>query len=148
MIELNMKTRAAAQTTVPFNSMCKFGEHYLGATSSGLFRINGFTDATAEIPAVIKTGKIDLGTERLKSIRYIYLGLEAAGDLELTLYVDGVEALTRTIPQPATGRQMIRVKIPRGLKGRYWEFKLENTDGCFFVLYSVKIFPVVLLSTH
>ena len=148
MIELNLKTRAAAQTTVPFNSMCKFGEHYLGATTAGLFRINGFTDAGTAIPALIKTGKIDLGTERLKSIRYIYFGMEATGDLELTLYVDGVEKLTRTIPQPPTGRQMIRVPIPRGLKGRYWEFKIENTDGCFFVLYSVKIFPVVLLSTH
>jgi len=146
MIELNLKTRAAAQTTVPFNSMCRFGEHYLGATSSGLYQIVGFTDAGAEIPALIKTGKIDLGTERLKSIRYFYFGLETTGDLSLTLYNDGVEVAVYDIPYPGAGRQTIKVKVARGLKARFWEFKLENVDGSFFALYSVKIFPVVLKS--
>lgn len=148
MIEVNLKNRAASHTTLAFNSMCRFGDIYLGANGTGLYQLTGATDDGSNISSYIKTGKFDLGTERLKSIRYFYLGLETTGAMRLTIYVDGVEKLTKDFKTPGTGRQTVRVKVPRGLKGRYWEFKLENTDGCSFVLYSVQIFPVVLLSTH
>lgn len=148
MIEVNLKNKGASNTTLAFNSMCRFGDIYLGADSTGLYQLTGANDDGSNISSYIKTGKFDLGTERLKSIRYFYFGLETTGAMQLTVYVDGVEKLTRAIKYPGAGRQTVRVKIPRGLKGRYWEFKLANTDGCSFVLYSVQIFPVVLLSTH
>lgn len=146
MLELNLKTKAATQTTLPFNSMCRFGHTYLGATSTGLHRLGGYTDNGVAIPALLKTGKFDLGTERFKSIRYFYLGLETTGELMFTLYVDGSERVSVRTQFPGEGQQTIKIKIPRGLKGRYWEFKLENIDGCFFAIYSVRILPVILKS--
>lgn len=146
MIEVNLKNRAASQTTLAFNSMCRFGDVYLGADSSGLHLMRDYNDNNTDIAALIKTGKFDLGTERKKSIRYFYFGIETDGQMTLTLYNDGVEVADYVIPYPGAGRQTVKVKVARGLRARFWEFKLENTDGCFFTLYSVKIFPVVLQS--
>lgn len=146
MIEVNLKNRAASQSTLAFNSMCRFGDVYLGADSSGLHLLRDYNDNNTDIAALIKTGKFDLGTERKKSIRYFYFGIETDGQLTLTLYNDGVEVADYVIPYPGAGRQTVKVKVARGLRARFWEFKIENVDGCFFALYSVKIFPVVLQS--
>jgi len=53
MLEVNLKNRAISQTTQNFNSMCRFGDAYLGATSSGLFSIGGYNDNLVKIPALI-----------------------------------------------------------------------------------------------
>ena len=146
MLQLNLKTRAAAQTTQAYNSMCKFGNHYLGATSGGLFRISGYTDNAAEIPAIVRSGYFDLGTERNKRIAYFYLGIETDGALEFDLLVDGEYATTIEVPYPGEGKREMLIKCPKGLSARYWAWELRNVDGSFFVLYSVKILPVVLQS--
>lgn len=147
MIALNLKTRAATQTTEAFNSMCRFGDTYLGVTNQGLFRIQGYADAGVQIPAVFKLGKTDFGTDRMKRISYVYLGLETTGALKLNVYCDGVFKKAYDVPYPGTGKQEVVVKIPdRGLIARYWEFGVESVSGCFFALYSIKILPVVLMS--
>lgn len=144
MIELNLKTRAAAQTTVPFNSMCKFGEHFLGATSSGLFLITGFTDAGSEIPALVKSGTTDFGMASLKRFRFFYFGLETTGTLTLKVFCDGVEAASYTVTPETPGQRTVRVPISREHAGRYWSWSVENVDGAFFALYSVEGLPVIL----
>ena len=146
MLQLNLKNRAASQTTQAYNSLCKFGQHYIGATATGLFKISGFTDNTAEIPAIIRSGMFDLGTERNKRIAYFYLGLETDGDLEFDLHCDGEYMTTIDVPYPGEGKRELMIKVPRGLNARYWAWELRNVDGSFFVLYSVKLLPVVLQS--
>ena len=74
MLELNLKNNAVTQTSVSFNSMCKFGDIYLGSDSTGLHKIHEFADGDTEISALMSTGIFDLGTERSKRIAYIYLG--------------------------------------------------------------------------
>jgi len=146
MLQVNLKNRAAAQTTQAYNSMCKFGEHYLGTTTAGLFRISGTTDNGAEIPAVMRSGMFDLGTERNKRVAYFYLGLETSGDMEFDLLCDGEYMLTIDVPYPGDGKREVMIKVPRGLSARYWAFEMRNVDGSFFALYSVKVLPVVLQS--
>jgi hypothetical protein len=146
MLEVNLKTLAVSQTTAAFNSMCKFGDEYLGATSAGLFKICGYSDGGVEVPCTLRSGMFDLGTERNKRIAYFYLGLETTGDLELDLLCDGEYMCTLDVPYPGEGKREIMVKVPRGLTARYWAFELRNVDGSFFALYSVKVLPVVLQS--
>ena len=146
MLDVNLKTKAATQTTRAFNSMCKFGDVYLGVTSAGLFRICGYSDDGVEIPALLSTGVFDLGTERFKRIAYIYLGLEAAGAMQVEVWCDGMYKMTIDVPSVGTGKREVYLKVPKGLRARYWQLKFKNVDGSFFVLYSVKLLPVVLQS--
>lgn len=146
MFRVNLKNKAIVQTTEPFNSMCNFSGHSLGATEDGIFRICGYSDNGVAIPAVVRTGKVDLGTEREKRMAYVYLGVETNGQLELEVFCDDVSIGTFDVDVPGTGRQEALVKLPKGASARYWAFELRNVDGAFFVLYSMKLLPVVLQS--
>ena len=144
MIELNLTNRAAAQTTKGYNSACVFGDVALGATSSGLYQIGGYTDDTAAIPALIKSGAFDLGTPRFKGFRYFYFGIDATGDLELSIFCDGELVASYSVDGGTGGYREVRVPIGRGARGRYWQWQVKNKSGAFFVLYSVQAMPVFL----
>ena len=144
MLEVNLTNRAISQTTVAFNSMCKFGDVYLGATDTGLCKICGYDDNGTEIPAMMKSGMFDLGTPNPKRFRFFYFGLQCSGDLLLKVFCDDVLAASYTVDAGAGGTREIRVPISRAHSGRYWEWKVENVDGSFFALYSVKAMPIVL----
>lgn len=144
MLELNLKNRAAAQTTIPFNSMCRFGEAYLGCTDTGISRLCGYRDNDAQIPALIRSGMLDMGTERLKRFRFFYFGVETTGQLRLTVFCDGNEAGSYIVDPDAGGVREIRVPISRAHFGRYWQWQVENISGSFFALYSVRALPVIL----
>ena len=144
MLTINMANRAATQNTLPFNSMCRFGDAHLGASSSGLFSISGYTDAGVGIPALIRSGVFDLGTPQFKGFRYFYFGLDATGNLELAVFCDGEQIATYVVDGGASGYREIRVPIGRGARGRYWQWQVENVGGSFFALYSVKAMPVFL----
>jgi len=144
MIHLNLKTRAAAQTTKAYNSMCRFGDKFLGSTASGLFEIGGYNDSGVQIAARLDSGMFDLGTDNKKRFRFFYFGLDVTGSLKLSIYGDGVLAGEYTVQGDGTGMQTIKVPITRAVKSRYWQWRIENVDGAFFVLYSVQSLPVLL----
>ena len=146
MLEVNLKNRAASQSTIDFNSMCHFGDVFIGANNSGLYRICGYSDNGVEIPALLSTGVFDLGTERFKRIAYIYLGLETTGAMQVEVWCDGVYKITLDVPSIGASKREVYLKVPKGLRARYWQLKFRNVDGSFFVLYSVKLLPVVLQS--
>lgn len=144
MIELNLKTKAASQTTLPFNSMCKFGDVYLGATSEGLYQLHGYTDAGVAIPALIKSGMTDFGSNSVKRFRFFYFGLETTGPLTLKVFCDGTLAASLTVTVATKGQRTVRVPVSRQHAGRYWSWSIENVTGSFFALYSVQAIPVIL----
>jgi len=143
MLEINLKTKAAAQTTQAFNSMCRFGEHLLGATADGLFALGGYNDHGVQIPARIDSGQFDMGMFQHKRFRMFYFGIETAGKLKLSIFGDGVLMEEYTV-EGGTGIQSIRVPISRAAKGSYWQWRIENIDGAFFALHSVRVSPVIL----
>ena len=144
MLEINLKNRAVAQTSVAYTSMCQFGDVFLGVDSSGLCKICGYDDYGTEIPALIKSGTFDLGIANPKRFRFFYFGVETSGSLILKVYCDDVLATSVTIQPDAVAKKLIRVPIPREYLGRYWTWSIENVDGAFFVLYSVTALPIIL----
>jgi len=144
MIELNLKTRAAAQTTKTYNSMCRFGDKFLGATDAGMFEIGGGSDNGVQIPMLVKSGMTDFGVANLKRFRYFYFGLESDGDCLLKVYVDGALAASMDVSPTSAGRFDVRVPVSRSFLGRYWAWSVENVDGSFVALYSVQALPIVL----
>ena len=145
MLELNLKTKAASQTTLPFNSMCKFGSSYLGATSAGLHTLGGYNDHGVAIPALIKSGNMDFGSTNNKRFRFFYFGLETDGNLLLKVYCDKVLAAEQYTVAPAETTSMrVRVPISRVHQSRYWSWSVENVSGAFMALYSVEALPLFL----
>lgn len=145
MIELNLKTKAASQTTVPFNSMCKFGDTYLGATASGLYQFGGYSDGGVEIPALIKSGDMDFGTHSLKRPRFFYFGIRTTGTAKLLIFCDGNQVAGYNVESTKGEIREVRVSVGRGNNGRYWAWGIENVNGAFVALYSVK---AIMLFMH
>ena len=62
-----------------FNSMCKFGDKYLGADENGVFTLDeGDYDNDELIPAFFELLTSDYGTRNPKKIRSMYFGYEVA----------------------------------------------------------------------
>lgn len=128
-------------TNYPFNSMVKFGNTYLGASSEGIYLLDGSDDNGVEIEAYFEPITTDFGSDNPKRMRFIYLGYEAQGDLELTLKADDKATETVVLEAESTkiGQQRRRVPATRELQGRYWNLQVKNMDGCDFAVDSIDV---------
>ena len=148
MLTVNLRTKAAAQNTLEFNSMSRLGDSCVAASSSGLYLLGGYADSSTSISALVKSGLLNLGMENKKRFRFFYFGVEAAGTLTLTVHGDGVLAGQYTVSGLQPGLQVVRVPISREVNAWYWQWTVENSAGSFFVLHSVKALPVILHPGH
>lgn len=131
-----------------FNSMCRVGDHYLGARDEGLYLLDGQTDDGDPINAALRTMMIDFGSPRQKRVRSAYLGYTATGKLLLRVRSVDNGALeeqwyeAQELQAQAPRESMIR--IGRGLRSRYWQFELVNVNGSDFELDTLELHPVYL----
>lgn len=147
MLRLNLKNRAVSQTTQGYNSACLYQGIPLAATEQGLMRIGCYKDGDEPIHAWMLSGKFDLGQDNIKRFRYFYFGVSGDGDLKLSIYADDKLVREYVVPvKEHRGRQEIRVMVGRGAAARYWQWKVENINGSFFVLYSVRALPCQVLT--
>lgn len=144
MIYINLKNRAISQNTLPFNSMCKFGDAYLGCTDAGLFAIGGYNDNGAEIPMLMRSGTTDFGMGNQKRFRSVTVGGEANGNCKFSLYADGVLAAELDIVPDADGQFSETAYVSRAAQGRFWYWQIENVDGAFVAVYNITALPIVL----
>jgi len=146
-LDFNAKVKGTTQyRNFNFNSMAMVNGRPVGANSSGLFFLDGPTDNGTAIESIIEFKKSDLGIHNNKRLRFIVFGIEAEGDLEITLTVDNKEARTYTVPVDTPGQQRVRIPIGRDGYGRYWSFKLKNLNGVDFSLDDIKALVVPLSS--
>jgi hypothetical protein len=144
-LNINLKNRATTQyLNYSFNSMVRFGDKVLGANSYGLFNLIGDTDNTVLISAYFSPVMTDFGISNPKRMRYIYLGYEASGNLQVDIQADELTARSYTVVSSKTGQQRKRVVCGRDGKGRYWTFTFKNVSGCDFSIDSVQVMPIVL----
>jgi hypothetical protein len=135
------------------NSFCKFKEGvYLAASNDGLFRHDGNFDNGNEIESWFVTATFDFGVNNEKRLRWVYLSLEATGDLELTINTEQVAAITYNVPVDITIGQFsqdVRIPISRDLYGRFWTFKISNGNtGADFSIDEIKVFPLIRAWKH
>lgn len=113
-----------------FHSFGKIGSDYLGAKADGIYLLDGDDDGGTPIDAIASTGRLDFSSNRAKRVLAAYLGVDSAGQINLTLRTDANKSIGpyqfRVTP---TGQQVERVKFAKGLKSRYWEFDIENVLG-------------------
>ena len=129
-----------------FNSMCKFGDAYLGCTDAGIFSLDSDDDDGSEIDAYFEPGLTDFELVNQKRIRKLYVGGESKGKLKITTKnAEGNAREYAVDPWRKDQRQVgTKTAVGRDGKSRYWGIKLENVDGCYFAVDSIGASVVVL----
>ena len=139
--------RPSQYASYNFNSMCKFGDKYLGANENGIFELdNGDLDGLADVDAFFELATSDFGSANQKRIRSAYIGYEANGDLLLTVKDDEDNERTFNLEANHLDNMQHSAKVPIGRngKGRYYTFRFDNIAGSDFSVDSIKIIPVIL----
>ena len=133
-------------TNYPFNSLAYYNSKYLGAISTGIYELGGDTDNGSIINSTIKTGPMDFGTKNKKHARDLWLTHRTDGRISVTISTDEdatteVERRTQIVSDELHEEKL---KVPRGLKGRYYTFEVKNLSGADFDLDSISVMVDVL----
>lgn len=137
-------------TNFPFNSFACIDGRYCGATSAGLYWLDGPDDAGEPIAARLRVGMSAMGTRKLKRMPEAFIGYTSDGTLLLRAIVSDETtgeknaALYRIQPRPAAVLRENRVKLGRGLCAVDWDFEIENVDGAAFDIRSIEFRPLIL----
>lgn len=134
-IVMNLSNQAiSTYSNYPFNSLAKFNGRYLAAGEDGIYELGGDSDSGTQILSKVKTGPMDFGEKFIKHLRNAWLTYRSDGHLELVLYVDEDEdnPVSRSTEIASDEIHEERIKVPRGLKGRYYTIELKNMSGADF----------------
>ncbi len=134
---MNLVNQAiSTYTSYPFNSITYFNGRYLGATDTKIYVLGGDLDNVTQIDSTVKTGPMDFGEKFIKYIRDAWLTYRSDGTLALVFSVD--EDTTTEVQRDTvlTGDEIReeKLKVPRGLKRRYWTIELKNLLGADFYI--------------
>jgi hypothetical protein len=124
-----------------FNSIADFNGVLLGATPTGIHVLGGTDDNGTDIDADIKTGSMDFGDTVIKYLRDMWATFRATGILKFTISIN--EDATTEVEKSTTltGTTIVeeRIKVPRGLRGRFFTVEIENVDGADFDIDSLSM---------
>lgn len=139
---VNTKNMATTEyTNYVFNSFAQMGNKYLGATSGGLYELNGDDDQGTDIIADIKSGLMQLGGSRFTSFKSAYLGMRGEGSF--VLKVETGDGKVYNYAVVGKDMQTSRVHFGKGLRARYFSFELIST-GQDFDLDNIEFIPLVV----
>lgn len=141
---MNTRTGALTEyTNYAFNSFAFVRNggtlRYLGATSDGLYQLDGDDDAGSGIIAKLAGGMLQFSGSRFTAIKAIYLGLRAEGEFYLKLNTGGGQSYTYRVS--AQSMKTTRVNVGKGLRTRYFSYELDST-GQDFDLDTIEFVPV------
>lgn len=125
------------------NSLADVAGVLFGANGTGLYAMNAAKDAGTNIDAWVMTGLDDFGSEQVKRLRMMYAAASADGGLTTSVRdVANGTVSWHTFPfeaRPAAAMAPQRAKLARGMRSRYWQFKVGNVSGAAFTLDSLSI---------
>lgn len=146
ILNINLSNLAVSQyCNYDFNSFCKIGDKYYGASDSGIFELTGDDDAGTNIDAFFELLVSDFGISNMKRIRTAYIGGEADGALKLTLKDNEDNSREYTV-NLISGSKQSSAKVPVGRDGigRYWQVKIDNKTGAYFAVDSIELLMIIL----
>ena len=138
---VNTRTSAVSEyRNYKFNSFAKLGTGYVGANSSGVYKLSGDKDVAANIIADIKSGMMELGGFKFSSFSAAYVGIRGTGDFVLRL-VTG-EGVVRDYALKAQNMKTTKVNLGKGLRAKFFAFELISA-GADFDLDGVELIPII-----
>lgn len=131
-----------------FKSMCKLKDGtILAAGTSNLVSLDtASNDNGTNIDAFLEFPRTDFGLSNKKRIRKVVLGFEADGNLTLRFKDDQGTWLARTVI-PLESGQTSEGRVAQGgrtLKGRYFEFRIDNVSGSDFSIDAIDVMLTIL----
>lgn len=138
-----MNTRSGAvteYTNYEFNSFAQIGSRYCGASASGIYELDGDTDAGTNIIATLKGGFLQFGETKLSSLAAAYIGMRGTGDIYLKIETGDGKLVT--YKATLDSMQSSKVWVGKGLRARYFAWELVTT-GQDFDLDTVEFVPIV-----
>jgi hypothetical protein len=131
-----------------FNSFIRHNNRYYAACAKGIYELVGDSDFSGDafvdtsIDAIILTPVSDFDTQEMKQVSDAYLHTRQQDDLLLDVLVNETDEFTdfTIMNDGVEGLHRHRVKLPRGLKGTDWQFRVRNTNGCDFSAFDLEIF--------
>ena len=134
---VNAATRASTRyDRYGFNSFAAWGGRHYGARADGIYVLQGSDDAGRPIASGVALGRHDLGTQALKGIDAVYVGVSSTGALFLKVG-DGRSHYTYRARRHDPRMQVQRFDVGRGLRASYFTFELSS-DADAFELDSVR----------
>jgi len=145
-ISINLSNSAVTQYCgFNFNSFCKIGNKYYGASDSGIFDLAGDDDAGTDIDAFFELILSDFGISSMKRIRSIFVGGEANGELTLLLKDDENNSRSYALNLTSGNVQSSgRVDVGRDGVGRYWQVRIDNINGEYFAIDDIEVLAIIL----
>lgn len=145
-LNINLSNLAVVQwCNFDFNSFSKIGDKYFGANDSGIFELTGTDDNGTDIDAFFELILSDFGISDIKRIRSVYVGGEANGKLTLTLKDDEDNSRTYDLRLTSDSKQSSgKVDVGRDGQGRYWQVRIDNTNGVYFAIDSIELLTIIL----
>ena len=146
ILSVNLSNLAISQyCDYDFNSFCRIGDSYFGASESGIFELTGDDDNGTNIDAFFELVLSDFGLSNMKRIRSIYVGGEANGGLTLTLKDDENNLRLYTLNLTSGNVQSSgKVAVDRAGIGRYWQIRIDNVGGAYFAIDDIEVLAIIL----
>ena len=140
---INTRTNAVTEyTNYNFNGFAQFGKTYIATASTGIYELDGESDAGSNIIADIISGYMQLNATKLSGLKGVYLAVRGQGLWYLKLIAGtGQEYVYRLKTQP--GLMNAKVNVGKGLRQRYLAFQLTSIDGADFDLDSLEFVPML-----
>lgn len=138
-----VNTRTGATTeyqNYAFNSFAQSGHHYLGASSTGLYVLDGADDDGTPTVATLRSGYAQFGGSRYSSFKAAYLGMRGNGDIYLKLEAGSGESYTYQVKLQT--QETTKVRIGKGLRARYFAWEMVTT-GQDFDLSDIEFVPMI-----
>jgi len=140
---LNTRTGALTEyTNYAFNSMTRVGSGttYLGASSTGLYALQGPDDNGTPIVSSIRGGLLQFSGGQLSSIAGAYLAVRGYGDWYLKIKTGSGQEYVYRVDNPKSMKNN-RVELGKGLRARYFSYELTST-GQDFDFNSLEFIPI------
>jgi len=118
-------------TSFPFTHVVRYQNSYFGANATGLYLLEGTTDAGAAISYAIKTATSDLSSPNQKTVASAYLSGRLGPNAAVTLYAGEGAGVPYTYKTPRGAlAQNHRQVFGKGIKQhRYYALGLSGSDA-------------------
>lgn len=140
---INTRTSAVTEyQNFAFDSFAQVGRKVVAGDATGLYELDGETDAGSTIVADILSGFMQVGGSRFTAFKAAYLGLSSkSGQFVLKLITGDDQTYVYAVT--AENMRTTRVNLGKGLSSRYFRFELINADGKDFSMNAIEFLPLI-----
>ena len=116
-------------TNFPFDRIVRYKNSYFGMNATGLFLLEGTTDAGTPTSYAMQTHKTDFGPSENKTVVSLYMGGRMGAVEAVSIIAGETSPVTYSYTTPRGPlAQNYRQRFGRGIKSRYYAFAIAGAD--------------------